>query len=240
MEEFVRPIGSGVGPEPSPDIRMIAGLLPAVVASAEAFSDPPEVELFPAELAFIARAVPKRRNEFGTVRACARQALAELGAPAVPLVPGKAGAPQWPDGIVGSMTHCEGYRAAAVASDRLIRSVGIDAEPHLTLPEGVLESVSLDDERRHLARLRELNHRIHWDRLLFSAKESVYKTWYPLTGRWLGFEDARLRFDVEASTFGAEILTDGSTLRGPGLSSLTGRWRVQAGLVITAITLVRS
>ena len=39
----------------------------------------------------------------------------------------------------------------------------------------------------------------HWGRLLFSAKEAVYKAWYPLTGRWLGFEEARLTIDPGAS-----------------------------------------
>jgi len=216
---------------------MIGELLPAEVASVEAFADRPEVELFAVEEAFIARAVSKRRREFGTVRVCARQALAELGVPAAPLIPGERGAPAWPPGIVGSMTHCEGYRAAAVTSAPSIRSVGIDAEPHRSLPAGILESVSLADERDHLARLRQARGEIHWERLLFSAKEAVYKTWYPLTRRELGFEDARIRFDVDDGTFRAELLVDTSVPIGTDLSGFTGRWLVRNGLAISAITL---
>ena len=32
---------------------------------------------------------------------------------------------------------------------------------------------------------------ISWDRLTFSAKESVYKAWFPTYGKWLDFTDWR-------------------------------------------------
>jgi len=76
---------------------------------------------------------------------------------------------------------------------------------------------------------------VHWDRLLFSAKESVYKAWYPLTRRWLGFEDARLTVDP-AGTFQAELLVDGARADGrPALRLLDGRFLVARGLVLTAV-----
>ncbi len=217
---------------------MIADLLPPGVASAEAFHDVPEARLFAAEEAFIANAVDKRRREFATVRACARTALGELGVPPAPMLPGTRGAPTWPAGIVGSMTHCAGYRAAAVARVGAIRSLGIDAEPHLNLPEGVLDSISRPEERRQIAEFSILHGAICWDRILFSAKESVYKTWFPLTGRWLDFEDARVTFHIARPTFSALILTDGSAREGASLSRLSGRWLVRDGLLITAIALL--
>ncbi|WP_306332212.1 4'-phosphopantetheinyl transferase [Streptomyces sp. KL109B] len=73
-----------------------------------------DITLSRQEEALIARAVPKRRNEFTTVRACAHDALAGLGLAPVPLLPDERGAPGWPPGVVGSMTHCPGYGAAAV------------------------------------------------------------------------------------------------------------------------------
>jgi 4'-phosphopantetheinyl transferase EntD len=217
-------------------MSMIKDLLPQAVKSAEAFTDPPGITLFASEEALMVRAVSKRRNEFTTVRFCARQALAQLGIAATPLLPGERGAPLWPDGIVGSMTHCAGYRAAAVAEAATIRSIGIDAEPHLALPEGVLEAVSLPDEREHLAQLRAASGTICWDRLLFSAKESVYKTWFPLTRRWLGFEQARLRFEP-SGTFTAELLIDGTTVDADVLTGFGGRWLVRDGLLLTGIVL---
>lgn len=107
-----------------------------------------------------------------------------------PVLPGERGAPRWPEGLVGSMTHCDGYRAAALVRATDLASLGIDAEPHTPLPDGILPSVSLPAERVRLARLTAGQPAVHWDRLLFSAKESVYKTWFPLTGKWLDFEEA--------------------------------------------------
>ena len=210
---------------------MIEKLLPAKAVAVEAFDDPPEAVLLPAEAAAVAKAVDNRRREFTTVRHCARLAMAKLGVPYVPLVPGERGAPSWPATVVGSMTHCAGYRAAVVAHATELRSVGVDAEPHGPLPEGVLDVVSLPDERRHLAGLPP---DVHWDRLLFSAKESVYKSWFPLTQRWLGFEEAALEFATDG-TFTARLLVPGPVLDGVELRGFAGRWLVEDGLVLTAI-----
>lgn len=107
--------------------------------------------LFPTEESAIANSVEERRREFMTVRHCARSALSDLGAPAVASPPGPDRAPQWPDGVVGSMTHCVGYRAAAVGwRSEELTSVGIDAEPNEPLPRNVLAFVSPVDEWRML------------------------------------------------------------------------------------------
>lgn len=210
---------------------MIDQILPAAVAATEAFSDSAEVPLFPEEEAIIARAVAKRRDEFTTGRGCAREALARLGIAPVPIPRGPRGAPLWPSGIVGSITHCAGYRACAVARTADVASVGIDAEPNEATPDGVLKTVSDDAERAHLAVLAAARPGVHWDRLLFSAKESVYKTWFPLTGRWLGFEDASLRVNLDRETFTARLRAPGPT------DSFTGRWLVRDGLIVTTIVI---
>lgn len=212
---------------------MIERILPAKAAAVEAFDDPPEAVLLPSEAAAVEKAVENRRREFTTVRHCARLAMAKLGVPYVPLVPGERGAPSWPAGVVGSMTHCAGYRAAVVAHATELRSVGVDAEPHGPLPDGVLEAVSLPGERRHLAGLPGDR---HWDRLLFSAKESVYKTWFPLTQRWLGFEEAELEFTPDG-TFSAHLLVPGPVVDGVEVTGFSGSWLVEDGLVLTAIAL---
>jgi 4'-phosphopantetheinyl transferase EntD len=212
-------------------------LLPAVVAVEEAFDDPPGAVLYPEEEAFVARAVDKRRREFTTVRLCARAALARIGAAPVPLVPGQRGAPTWPAGVVGSMTHCAGYRAAAVARADQIVTIGVDGEPNEPLPDGVLESVSSAGERATLARLTADHPEVCWDRLLFSAKEAVYKAWSPLTGRWLGFEEASVAFDADTRGFTARLLVPGPVVSGVPLTGFTGRWLSRDGLVLTAIAL---
>ncbi|MFF2955187.1 4'-phosphopantetheinyl transferase [Kitasatospora sp. NPDC057965] len=211
---------------------MISELLPEAVVVETAYSDPPEARLEPEEQAVIARAVESRRREFTTVRHCARLALTRLGVPYRPLLPGLRGAPGWPDGVVGSLTHCAGFRAAAVAGAEHVLSLGIDAEPALPLPEGVLDAIALPAEQQRNTALSTAHPDTPWDRILFSAKESVYKTWFPLTQRFLDFSEADLTLHPDG-TFTATLLVPSP------LATLAGRWRVHNGHLATAITVLR-
>ncbi len=219
---------------------MLTEILPAGVAAVEAFGDALDTALFPEEEAALGGAVAKRRREFTTARACARTALATLGRPPVPIVPGPHGAPQWPSGVVGSMTHCDGYRAAAVARVQDMLSLGLDAEPDDRLPEGVLDVIATADERAGLCALASAAPAPCWDRLLFSAKESVYKAWFPLTGRWLGFDEATITISPADGTFTARLLIAGPWLAGRRLTGFAGRWLARRGLVLTAIAVPSS
>lgn len=200
---------------------------------AECFTDRTEEQLFPQEVAALAGTVDRRRREFRTVRGCARLALAGLGLERGPMLPGEGGAPTWPAGVVGSMTHCAGYRAAVVLQDDVVGGVGIDAEPNQPLPRGVENLVSSPAERDHLSTLALSNPEISWDRLLFSAKESIYKVWYPIMKQWLGFEDATVRFSVAAGTFQIELTPARSI---PAFRDLSGRWMVGGDLLLSAVT----
>jgi 4'-phosphopantetheinyl transferase EntD len=215
---------------------VIEKLMPAAVASDESFTDVPESLMLPAEAAVVAKAVEKRRREFGTVRHLARRALAELGLDPVAVLPGAQREPLWPAGVVGSLTHCAGYRAAVVARAAEVHSVGIDAEPHGPLPDGVLEAITVPDELPRLAALTSADPTVHWDRMLFCAKEAVYKTWFPLMGSWLGFEDASVTL-APGGAFHARLLVPGPTVAGTVLTGFNGRWLVESDLVLTAICL---
>jgi 4'-phosphopantetheinyl transferase EntD len=216
---------------------VIEELLPASVAAVEATYDPPDAVLLPEEEPVVARAVESRRLQFTTARHCARRALAQLGLPAVAIPRGEHGEPEWPPGAVGAITHCEGYRAAAVARAREMTTIGIDAEPHGPLPDGILERIGFGAELAHLGTLAAAEPAVHWDRLLFSAKESVYKAWFPLARRWLGFEDAGIVFDSPSGTFEARLLVPGPDIAGNPLTGFAGRWLVRNGLAVTAIAL---
>jgi 4'-phosphopantetheinyl transferase EntD len=99
----------------------------------------------------------------------------------------------------------------------------------------MLDFIASPSER---ARLRGLAARApgpSWDRLLFSAKESVYKTWFPLTRRWLGFESADVVIDASSGTFTARLLVPGPVVNGEPLSLLHGQLLIAGGLLLTAI-----
>jgi 4'-phosphopantetheinyl transferase EntD len=225
-----------VGPLVTAVDPALAAVLPAPVVTATATADDPAAVLAPEEEPAVAQAVATRRAEFTTARACARTALARLGVSGAAVPVGEKRAPVWPDGIVGAITHCAGFRAAAVAWREEVRTVGLDAEPHAALPDGVLEAVSDAGERAVLDRLARERPDVRWDKLLFSAKESVYKAWFPLTGRWLGFEDAEL-VPAADGTFRAALRVPGPVVDGMAIASFDGRWIVRDGLVITAIAM---
>lgn len=218
---------------------MIEEIVPKSAASAESFGGSLGTGLFPEEAVLVARATEKRRQEFTTGRECARAALGGLGQAAVPILRGYRGAPQWPDGVVGSITHCAGYVAAAVARTQELLTIGLDAEPHGALPGGVLELVSLPAERARLRALAAGTPGMSWDRLLFCAKEAVYKAWFPLTGQWLGFADADITIDAEERAFTARLRVPAPVVNGAPLTSFTGRWLASDALILAAISVPR-
>lgn len=216
---------------------MIEGIVPSRVAVSEAFSDPPGTVLFPEERRLVESAVDSRQREFTTARRCAREALGRLGLPPRPILPDRHGAPQWPEGVIGSITHCAGYRAAALARTTDAMLLGIDAEPNAPLPDGVLDSIALPGELRRASRMSRIAPEVHWDRLLFSMKECVYKSWYPYTGQRLEFEDADISFEAGTTTFTARLRLPHPPPRTPPAGHLEGRWVAHEGLLITALSL---
>jgi len=220
---------------------MIEKLLQPPVHAAEAFGDDPCVALFPGERTVIARAPERRRKEFATARGCARSALARLGCPPVPVLTDRLGAPLWPGGVTGSITHCAGYRAAAVALTSDVVSLGLDAAPNAPLRNpDMLDVIARDAERARLAGLAAAAPGVCWDQLLFSAKEAVYKAWYPLARCWLDFQSADIEIDPRAGTFSARLVVPGPrALTAPG-GALRGCLLASRGLLLTAVVIPAS
>jgi len=245
---------------------LIADLLPPAVAAAESAGDPPEAGpgLFPEEGAVMRTAGPRRRAEFAAGRLCAREALARLGVPAAPILPGPAGEPRWPEGVTGSITHCAGYRACAVARTTDLTAIGIDAEPDAALPAGLIEKVATGPERawirRHAGAVPGAGPAgagparagptgfgptgfgptgagptaVCWDRLLFSAKEAACKLWYPLTGHWPGLRGAVIAL-AATGTFTVCLPALAPGTGDRQETRLTGRWLARDGLIVTAV-----
>ena len=167
--------------------------------------------------------------------------MGALGLPPQQVLPGVRGEPQWPKGVVGSITHCTGYRAAVVGASSEGLTIGIDAEPDRGIASGVLEAISKPEERDAIRALAREHPGPSWDRLLFSAKESVYKAWFPLTGKWLDFTEADIEILVDPAersggTLHARLLVPGPLVGGERRGVLEGRWTVRGGLVATSVT----
>jgi 4'-phosphopantetheinyl transferase EntD len=187
----------------------------------------------PDEEPFVARAVTARRREFAAGRSCARDLLAGLGlGGAIPVGPG--GAPRWPSGAVGSISHCPGLCAAAVAPADAVRGVGLDVEMVRPLEPAMI---------RRICRVEELSALVNgsrsipeWASIIFSAKEAFYKCYYPLTGQFLEYGDVRIRLQPAWSRFDVELLSD-SHPDVLGRRPLRGRFAVWDGFVACAVTL---
>lgn len=160
--------------------------------------------LHPAEAAAISQASPKRRREFAAGRSCSRIALAQLGIRGYPLLPQPDRVPNWPKGIVGSLSHCNDACIAAVALSSNYLGVGVDIEAAGQLPENIRSMVCTPGEEEWMS-LRAPPHFADWGTVAFSCKESVYKCLYPIHGELLEFDDVELLTTTIYTAFTASV-----------------------------------
>ncbi|MCP3983063.1 MAG: 4'-phosphopantetheinyl transferase superfamily protein [bacterium] len=189
--------------------------------------------LRPEEEVFVSRAVSKRKREFAAGRACAHEALSRLGAPPGFLPVGPHRAPVWPDGFVGSISHTRGLCVASVARSSSLRSLGLDVEQSTPLPSEIVKKVCRPDELSLFDQQPDPPAGTSWPKLCFSAKESFFKCYFPVTTTWLGFHDVTVRFDNRDF----EVSMARQDLPSPPREALVkGRWATHREFVWTAVT----
>ena len=220
------------------------GLFPAAVVGAELREPGDPSLLLPEEAACLGRAVPKRVQEFAAGRLCARRALAEFGVTDFPVRVASDRQPLWPEFLVGSITHTDGYCAAVVAERRRLSAIGVDCEVMGRVTRELWPSIFGPEESRWLDSLAQ-SERVAAVTLLFAAKEAFYKCQYPLVGEWLNFHDllvTPLERGAASGTFTA-VATRPIALfaRTPpaahAASPVLGRFRFGEGLVSAGICL---
>jgi 4'-phosphopantetheinyl transferase EntD len=199
--------------------------------------------LHAAEQRIVRHAVALRKSDFGDARWCAHEALRQWGSVSAssPVLRGAKGMPLFPPGVVGTLSHTEGLRAALVGPADRWRSMGIDVERAVALPGGVFNSVTSPAERWQLE--REAGDVLDpgiLGTVLFSAKECVYKSWFPLAGRFLDFDGAEVTLSVGRhtgdgggavevrGTWTARLLVDPTPV-----DEIHGMWVIRDGYVAT-------
>ena len=210
-------------------------LLPTGVASSVGLIADHYPSLAPAELATTARMSAGRRQEFSAGRAHARIALQSLrvgmgvglDSPVVPM--GADRAPLWPQGFVGSISHAGELVLAVAAPWTLLSALGVDLEPALLLDGDLLNRVCRPEE---VTRLADSPEPLREAKLIFSAKESVYKCVAPVLGIFLDFPDLEILFDREEEQFHARGHGPAAALIGP--DTVTGRFADAGGYWLTA------
>ncbi len=172
--------------------------------------DPPPLTVD--ESSAISGAVESRQREFALGRWCAKQALAELGFFDLSIPVRSDRSPKWPEGIVGSITHCSGFVGAAVATSVRLEALGFDAEPAEPLDADVLRSICTDAEITWVE-TQSAPPAADWPKLIFSAKEAVYKCISASTDGGLDFVDVTLDIEPEMFAFRARATDPDSPLR---------------------------
>ena len=211
-------------------------LFPVGVEVVETCEPGDERKLFADEASDVASAVRKRKLEFAAGRTCARGALAALGIAAQPLRVAADRRPNWPRGALGSITHTDGYCAAACASRASFAGVGIDAERVGRLEPDLWPDICTPHELAWLSSLPP-HVRATMATLIFSAKEAYYKCQYEYTRAWLDFHDVQVTIDGKRFTVGVRG-TDGFAHE--DATAPAGRFVVEDTLVVTGIAMAAS
>lgn len=210
----------------------IDALFPEWVLTVTSTIDATPDDLFPGERSSVAGAVRHRQCEFATGRVRARELLARLGWPDAVIPVGPDRSPVWPEGIVGSISHTHDLCAVSVARQSQTGGLGIDVEPDEPLDDETLSGICTPRELAGLGSLPAAR-RGRAARCLFSAKESVFKCQYPLTGAMPDFRDVEIEFDHASDAFEAASVTVGSV----DLPPMGGRWLCRDAWVFTGAVL---
>jgi 4'-phosphopantetheinyl transferase EntD len=160
--------------------------LPGILIGHRLISPGDEHALMPEEAQAFTSSVVEVRRASGAARIVARQLLAQLGHARCALPRSPSGAPIWPAGIIGSLTHDSRVALAAIGMGRDIRALGIDVEPAESLPAELLDLVATPQERL------KIGDDAYGGRLLFTAKEAVYKAVFPLDRTFLDHHDVEI------------------------------------------------
>ena len=167
-------------------------------------------ELPRAEEALIANAVGKRRREFAAGRTCARHVLERLGFDAgLTIAKDASGAPVWPGGVVGSISHTDDFCVVCITSHvGEFAGIGVDVEKDTPLDPGLMDLICDEAEKEMCFSTRSMDpYRVA--KVIFSAKESIYKCLYPVIRTTLEFHDVRVRLDLERRRFTGTVKDDG-------------------------------
>ncbi len=161
-----------------------------------------------------------RRREFMGGRLCAKRALAGLGAVAASVGKQASGAPHWPEGFVGSISHTRDLCAAVVAQHYAGRSLGLDIECNGAAVSTLAALILAPSEAAPTSLFGAGN----WLTAIFSAKEAFYKCDFPAHRQFLHFHDWRTAFQQRGERFGtftiAPVCSDHTPRSGIGFWSL--------------------
>jgi len=215
--------------------RAIRALFPAPVEVRQAVPAPDiDVPVLADEEGTTRAMVEERRLQFRLGRHLAREALAALGVPPAPIPADGEGAPLWPAGVVGAITHCRALVVAVVARGSDVAGLGVDAElasrrtPRRTLRRVVCTPAELDA----MSALSDSEDPA-WPLVIFSAKESIYKALRLPRAAAPGFRDVQIQLDVDRGSY-TVVPVDSGAHWSEAVGRISGRFLRTPTLVVTS------
>ena len=134
-----------------------------------------------------------RKEHYRSGRICAGEVLSKLGTLGQPVLRDpQTREPLWPEGISGAITHSGKWAAAAAGKTSDVSGIGIDLEDlERQVDSRISRHVCIPEEQKWLQECGEdfLEQNL---KIIFSAKESIFKAFFPYTRTYLHFHDARI------------------------------------------------
>ena len=134
-----------------------------------------------------------RKEHYRSGRICAGEVLSKLGTIGQPVLRDpQTREPLWPEGISGAITHSGNWAAAAAGKTSDVSGIGIDLEDlERQVDSRISRHVCIPEEQKWLQECGEdfLEQNL---KIIFSAKESIFKAFFPYTRTYLHFHDARI------------------------------------------------
>lgn len=164
--------------------------------------------LFAAEAHLACNVTKARLRELMAGRSTARHALQLFGAAPVPILPTRDGAPSWPYGFCGSLSHSHRHIAVLLARSSHFVSVGVDIEDGRPLGKTTSLTVVTEHELQLINQAGWESTGSTAEGLAFSAKEAVFKCQFPITlDASLDFLDVKLKCGKSPKTLGVEFVS---------------------------------
>jgi 4'-phosphopantetheinyl transferase EntD len=195
---------------------------------------PPNFQLLAAESQATKTMVPRRVREFTHGRYCARTALERLGCPNQVVPVGAGRAPVWPPGITGSLAHHCDVAVAIVAQREDLSALGVDLETAADLDHDLVPLIATAAEIDMLGNAMPAGAAA---KIIFSAKESVFKCLWPSLERYIDFMDIEIVANPADKTFLARPENGFSESEKLLCHRLQGRYEITGGLLVTAASI---
>ena len=178
---------------------------------------------------------PKRKSEFLMGRKVAHLALKKFKLETIPILRNhETREPCWPKSIYGSITHSGNLAAAAVGLTEDISGIGIDLEDlSRKINFKISRHICVDDELKWLEKFSPEQADLYL-RIIFSAKESIFKCFFPISRKNLHFKDAYVKINDKKSEFTFILSTACSNITNIGYTN-HGIFSIKDNFLLTSI-----